>query len=128
MDADGIAELFEPVGRVTTKRMFGGLGVYLRGRIIAITFEDVIFMKTDAANRPLFVARGSRPFSYDKGTTTVQVTSYWALPDTAFDDQDELKLLAASSFAASERSGEKKPRKAVHAKPIAASGSARPKD
>jgi DNA transformation protein and related proteins len=103
MDATDIGELFAPLGRINLRRMFGGHGVYLNGRIFAIEANGMIWMKVDDANRPDFVARGSRPFTFEKKSGQVMATSYWALPDTAFDDPDELKVLAEGSLAAAAR-------------------------
>jgi DNA transformation protein and related proteins len=123
MDADGIREIFEPVGRVTLRRMFGGHGVYLDGLIFALESDGVLFLKTDETNRGLFESRGSRPFTYMKQGTEQLLTSYWSLPASAFDDSDELRELTRSSFAASQRALERKT-KPRPGKPIAASGSA----
>jgi DNA transformation protein and related proteins len=108
VDAEGIREIFEPVGRVTLRRMFGGHGVYLDGLIIALEFDGDMFMKTDDVNRGLYETRGSRPFSYIKQGAEQMITSYWSLPASAFDDADELRALTRSSLAASERAQERK--------------------
>jgi DNA transformation protein len=103
MDAEGIREIFEPFGAVSLKRMFGGHGIYRHGRIIAIEADGVIWMKTDAESREAFSAAGSRPFSYATGKGEVTIGSYWALPEAAFDDPDELRRWAALAEAAAER-------------------------
>jgi DNA transformation protein and related proteins len=124
MDAEGIREIFEPVGRVSLRRMFGGHGVYLDGLIIALESDGTVFLKTDAVNRDMFQRRGSRPFTYVKQGTEQMLTSYWSLPASAFDDLDELRELTLSSFEASIRAqaakAVPKPRKIT-----AASGSGR---
>jgi DNA transformation protein and related proteins len=103
MDADGIREIFEPVGRVTLRRMFGGHGVYLDGLIIAFEADGDIFMKTDDTNRCLFQQRGSRCFTYVKLGRDTPLPNYWSLPASAFDDAEELRELTRSSLAVSER-------------------------
>jgi DNA transformation protein and related proteins len=108
VDAEGLREVFEPVGRITLKRMFGGFGVYLDGLIVALEFDGDIFMKTDDVNRGLYESRGSRPFSYVKKGEEQMITSYWSLPASAFDNADELREMTRSSLAASERAMERK--------------------
>jgi DNA transformation protein and related proteins len=108
MDAEGLREVFEPVGRITLRRMFGGHGVYLDGLIIALEFDGDIFMKTDDMNRGLFQGRGSRQFTYIKLGQETPLPNYWSLPASAFDDAEELRELTRSSVAASQRALERK--------------------
>ena len=103
MNADGIRELFEPCGVVQLKRMFGGRGIYLRGRIIALEFEGTIWMKTDDQTRPAFEQAGSRAFTYSKKTGEVGVMSYFMLPEAAFEDPDILRDWVKLAEQASER-------------------------
>ena len=117
MDAEGIREIFEPLGPVQLKRMFGGHGIYRGGVIIAIEADGAIFLKTDAESRPRFEQAGSRPFTYPKAGGEATMTSYWALPETAFDDPDEMRRwgalaeAAAGRFAAAKAAGGKRSRK-----------------
>jgi DNA transformation protein and related proteins len=90
MNADQIRELFEPCGSVQLKRMFGGRGIYLNGKIIALEFEGLIWLKTDATTRPEFEKAKSRPFSYEKKSGEVGVMTYWLLPEEALDDSDAM--------------------------------------
>jgi DNA transformation protein and related proteins len=103
MNADGIRELFEPCGTVQLKRMFGGRGIYLSGRIIALEFDGMIWLKTDAATRPAFEQANSRPFTYEKKSGEVGVMSYWLLPEAAFDDPDVMREWVKLAEGASER-------------------------
>jgi DNA transformation protein and related proteins len=108
MDAEGIREVFEPVGRVQLRRMFGGHGIYLDGLIFALEFDGDIFMKTDDVNRGLFESRGCRQFTYIKLGQDTPLPNYWSLPASAFDDADELRELTRSSLAASQRATARK--------------------
>jgi DNA transformation protein len=131
MDAERIREVFEPVGRVQLRRMFGGHGIYMDGLIFALEADGVLFLKTDDVNRVLFESRGSRCFMYMKLGKEMPLPNYWSLPASAFDDPDELRELTRSSLAASQRAlarkatGKQKPAKKM-SKPTAASGSGRP--
>jgi DNA transformation protein and related proteins len=111
MNAEAIREIFEPVGEVHLRRMFGGHGVYLDGLIFALEADGVLFLKTDDENRGVFEARGSMPFTYARIGQQVALTSYWSLPASAFDDGDELLELTRSSIAASQRAVGRKARK-----------------
>ena len=87
MDHAVVEEMFETVGPVTIKRMFGGLGIYARGVIIAIETDGEIFLKADATSAPQFEAAGARQWRYD-GKGKPVFMPYWSIPDDAFDDPE----------------------------------------
>jgi DNA transformation protein len=90
MDAGSIHDVFGPVGKIQLKRLFGGHGIYLEGRIIAIEADGMIWLKMDAISRADFENAGSRPFTYAK-KGKVTALSYWLMPESAFEDQDTLR-------------------------------------
>lgn len=107
-----LLEQLSPLGDVSARRMFSGLGLYLNGRIFALMFEDAIYFKTDDTSRPEFEAAGLRPFSYDRADRTVTVTSYYEPPAGAIDNPELLCGWARQAIeAASRGAGKKKPRK-----------------
>ena len=90
MDAESIQELFQAVGPVTIKRMFGGKGIYVDGMIIAIELRDELMIKGDADSAALYAAAGSRQWTYSHRTSKKPVSMpYWTMPEEAFDDPDE---------------------------------------
>jgi DNA transformation protein and related proteins len=111
LDADAIRELFEPFGQVGLRRMFGGKGIYADGLIFGIETGGTIFLKADDVNRPGLEAAGSRIFTFAKKDGTATLTSYWSMPDTCFDDEEELKAQSQAALAAARRSAAAKPRK-----------------
>ena len=50
------------VGILTSRRMFGGVGIYIDGTFCAIIAEDTLYLKTGLTNRRDFEAVGMRPF------------------------------------------------------------------
>jgi len=38
-------------GNVTSKKMFGGYGLYYRGKIFALIIEEILYFKVDASNK-----------------------------------------------------------------------------
>ena len=86
-------DLFSGLGGVAARRMFGGAGLYASGVMFGLFFDEVIYLKTDAALQADLAAAGARPWIYTprtgpKAGIAVE-TSYWSLPDTACDDPDE---------------------------------------
>ena len=89
MDNAAIEEMFETLGPVTIKRMFGGKGVYIEGRIVALEVGGDILLKADGESAPHFEAAGCRQWTYDGKGKPVKMP-YWSIPDAAFDDPDEM--------------------------------------
>ena len=91
--------------------MFGGHGVYADGVCFAIEQAGEVFLKIDDESRPRFAAAGSTPFVYSaKGQE--RPTSFWRLPESAYDDEAELKRWAALGLEAARRAAARKAPKA----------------
>jgi DNA transformation protein and related proteins len=92
-----IVEQLEGAGAITTKRMFGGVGIYAGDLFFALLSRDVLYLKVDDSNRPDFEAAGSGPFSpYGPGGETMQ---YYEVPAEVLEDADELCRWAARAMA-----------------------------
>ena len=85
-----VLDLFAPLGRLRTGRMFSGTAIYVEDDVMfATVLADTVWMKSDDNTRALFEQAGSRPFSYDRKTGTRRVTSLMSLPESAMDDPEE---------------------------------------
>jgi len=84
-----VAELFEPLGPVSIRRMFGGAGVYAHDVMFALLADDSIYLKVDDALKDELVAEGSEPFRFEKKDGSIAEMKYFRLPDTAADDSEE---------------------------------------
>jgi DNA transformation protein len=105
-----------PLGQVSLRRMFGGEGLFLDGRMIGILQDDVLYLKVDARNRPDFEATGSEPFTYERMGQDVAL-SFWRLPDEIIEDGDALRAWALKSKAAADATGQvKTPKRKIAAK------------
>jgi DNA transformation protein len=102
MDAEGLKALFEPIGAVTVKRMFGGHGVYADGLCFAIQSQGEVYLKSDAESEKLYADAGSAPFIY-VARGKPMATSYWRLVASAYDDTDELKRWSVLAIEAARR-------------------------
>lgn len=89
MDNTAIEEMFETLGPVTIKRMFGGKGVYFEGIIFALEVDGEILLKGDDRTGPTLEAAGSRRWAYDGKGKPVKMP-YWSIPEEAYDDPDEM--------------------------------------
>lgn len=104
-----LLELFEPVGTVTLRRMFGGAGLFHQGLMFALVIGETIYMKVDDINRSAYEDAGCEPFTYDTSRGTRGVMSYFSLPEVIYDDQAEAAEWARGSIDAAFRADAARP-------------------
>ncbi|AIC27513.1 MULTISPECIES: TfoX/Sxy family protein [Rhizobium] len=88
MDNAGIEEMFQGLGPVTIKRMFGGKGIYHLGRIVAVEVRDEMLLKADETSAPEFAAAGATQWAYEGKKGKPVKMPYWSIPEEAYDDPD----------------------------------------
>jgi DNA transformation protein len=93
-----VLEQLEPAGPITTKRMFGGVGLYAGDRFFALIAADVLYMKTDAAGRGALETAGARPFAPYPGRGRGK-TQYHSVPAAILEDDDALVAWARKAIA-----------------------------
>jgi DNA transformation protein and related proteins len=102
VSSDYLQYVLEQLGglaHVTSRRMFGGIGLYCDEVFFGLISDDTLFFKVDDTNRPDYVARGMaafRPFA-DRPD---QSMSYFEVPADALEDRDELTTWARKSLLA----------------------------
>lgn len=107
---DHVLDLLAPLGAPSSRAMFGGYGVYLDGRIVAIVVDDELYLKSDDATLPTFVARGMEPFAYE-AQGRLAVMQYYRVGAEVLEQPGALLELARLSQAASARAAAKKQRR-----------------
>ena len=106
MDPDDIQDLFRAVGPVDIRRMFGGKGIYVDGRIIAVELRGELLLKGDAEAGPLYEEAGGRHWRYTHNKSGKEVAMpYWTMPESALDDPDEAEKWVKIAVGAATRSG-----------------------
>lgn len=114
------ADLFG--GAIQTKRMFGGFGMYMGGKIAGIIVQDRIYLKTDEESRAAFLAEKCKPFTYKKRTGKGISLRYYAIPERLYDDPDDFAEWVARAERISDAAPKKKKAtKASRARPAAKS-------
>ena len=103
MDDERIKELFEGLGPVTIRKMFGGKGVYHNGLIIGVEIRNEVLLKADSVSAPDFEAAGANRWAYDGKGRPVHMP-YWSIPESAVDDAEELGVWARKAYEAALRS------------------------
>jgi DNA transformation protein len=101
--AEFLCEQLAPLGRITTRRMFGKTGVFCDGVMLAMVNANTLYLRVDDGNRDLFEeARSSPSLNYAKKGALIDL-SFWRMPDRLFDEPDELLKWARAVLAAARR-------------------------
>jgi DNA transformation protein len=115
---DNLHEVFEGLGRIQAKRMFGGHGIYHDGRMFALVTHDTLYLKADAESAAFFDALELPAFSYEREGKTTRL-SYRQAPDDVFEDRGAATLWGRRAFEAALRSGTAPKRKKAASKKTA---------
>ncbi|MEM6461384.1 MAG: TfoX/Sxy family protein [Pseudomonadota bacterium] len=102
MDNEAIHDMFEGLGTVTIKRMFGGKGIYHKGRILAVEVDGEILLKADGESAGKFAQAGAAQWVYSGKKSPVKMP-YWSVPNDALDDPDEMKKWVLLAYEAALR-------------------------
>jgi len=85
------ADLFAPMGGITTRKMFGGICLYHDGIVFALmSSEGRLYLKAKGAVAEDLQATGAKQFHN---------MPYWSVPEAALDDPDEACTLARETLA-----------------------------
>jgi DNA transformation protein len=101
-------ELFEPLGGVSNRRMFGGVGFFKSGLMFGLIAFDEIYLKADKSDEPAFLEAGSEPFVYEGKGKPMQM-GYWKLPEHLHEDEDERRRWVEAAFETAIRADNAKP-------------------
>jgi len=77
-------ELLASLGPCKAVRMFGGYGISIDGMNVAIIAWDTLYLKTNPATEPQWLAAGGKPFVYEAKGKPMKL-NYHTPPDEALD-------------------------------------------
>lgn len=86
-------KLFEQFGRVKSRSMFGGFGIFVDEAMFALVVNDALHIRSDDSTVEQFKTAGYQPYVYKKRGFPV-VTKYYALPDELWNNTDQILALA----------------------------------
>ncbi len=93
-----VIDQLKSAGRVTERRMFGGVGLYLDGLFFALIDDDTLYFKTDDSNRVRYEKADSRPFCPDPREPG-KTMAYWQVPAEVLENADDLAAWAHEAAA-----------------------------
>jgi DNA transformation protein and related proteins len=103
-----LIEQLSPLGKITTRRLFGGNSLYCDGIVFALVAHDTLYLKADDHTRSEFEASGLEvfhPFGDEKASM-----SYYQAPAELFEDTEALRRWGGAAVAAGRRANGKKTR------------------
>ena len=107
-----LLELFEPMGAVEAKAMFGGFGIYRKGIMFGLVAKDCLYLKTDDENRQDYESKALPPFTYDRKGKKLSM-SYYQAPPEVMDSSEELCQWGERAYQAALRADKIKKRKKI---------------
>ena len=104
-------ELLSPLGRTSSRRMFGGRALYIDDLCMALIFGDALYLKVNDDSRALFERAGCKPFIYETKDGDHQSLNYYTAPEEAMESPAEMIPWARRALAAAVAARAKAPKK-----------------
>ena len=105
-----VLEQLDRAGRITSRRMFGAVGLYCEGLFFGVIGDDTLYFKVNDDTRADYESRGMKPFCPYPDKPEVSM-SYYTVPVDVLDDAETLTAWARRSVAAAAAAPKKKARK-----------------
>jgi len=107
-----ILDQLRELGDVSSRRMFGGAGLYSDEFFFGLISDDTLYLRVDDSNRADYTARGAGPFRPYADRPQLSM-SYYEAPAEVLEDVRQLAEWARRSVAVAQRAPppkEKQPR------------------
>ncbi len=108
-----VLEQLSDVRAVTTRRMFGGVGVYSEDAFFGLIDNDTLYFKVNDDTRPAFVEAGMGPFRPFPDEPDKSMNGYYSVPVSALEDKDELAKWAARAIGVAVSAKSRRPARAA---------------
>lgn len=121
---DFVLDQLSTLKSITSRRMFGGIGLYRGDTFFAIIDDGRLYFVTDETTRSAFEERGMRPFQYAPGKF---IRTYYEVPVDVLEDDGALSDWARVAVDAQGRRKAKPERSGVHTSKTSRKGAVRPR-
>ena len=105
--ANYVAEQLAPLGRISSRAIFGGVGVFIDDRLLAIVMGEKLYLHTDKSNLDDYVARGMQQFKPFPNAFDL-TTDHHEVPSDIVNDAEQLKLWGERALVAAVESARAK--------------------
>lgn len=97
--ANYVEEQLAFLGRISTKSIFGGIGIFVDERLLGIVMDDKLYLHTDTSNLPAYRQRGMPQFKPYPNAFDL-TTDHHQVPAEIVDDPVQLKVWGEQALAA----------------------------
>ncbi len=98
-----LREVLAPLGRITTRRMFGATGIFCDGLMFGIVSDETLYFRVDDGNRTTFREAAAAPaLSYERKGRIIDLP-FWPAPERLLDEPDELAAWGRAALGAARR-------------------------
>jgi DNA transformation protein and related proteins len=97
-----VLEQLREAGDIQSRRMFGGVGLYLGEVFFALIADDTLYLRVDEDSRPEYTARDMRPFK-PYANRALLSSRYYEVPADVLEDSSQLGTWARRALAAATR-------------------------
>jgi DNA transformation protein len=97
--ASYVEEQLAFLGRISTKSIFGGIGIFIDERLLGIVMDDKVYLHTDASNLRAYQERGMPQFKPYPNAFDL-TTDHHQVPPEIVDDAALLKQWGEQALAA----------------------------
>jgi DNA transformation protein and related proteins len=97
--ASYVEEQLAFLGRISTKSIFGGIGIFVDERLLGIVMDDKLYLHTDASNLQAYQQRGMPQFKPYPNAFDL-TTDHHQVPPEIVDDPAQLKRWGEEALAA----------------------------
>ncbi len=108
-----ILERLEVAGEITSRSMFGGVGIYCDGFFFALIADDTLYFKVDDSNRSDFESQGMGPFMPFKDSSNkedMRAMQYYEAPADILEDDALLRNWGQKALSVAQAAKRKKKR------------------
>jgi len=102
-----VIEQLERFSSITSKSMFGGVGLYSDEYFFALIADDRLYFKVDETNQPDFEAASMEPFRPYNDERSMK---YWEVPVEVLEDIDQLPVWTKKAVSVAQNAKRKKKR------------------
>jgi len=96
---DFVLEQLSGLGAVSSRRMFGAVGLYSDGRFFGLIDDDTLYLKVNDRTRGDYVSRNMPPFRPYKDRPELSM-SYYQAPVDVIEDAEQLTIWARAAVHA----------------------------
>ena len=106
-----VVDLLGQFSEVSSRKMFGGYGIFHAGLMFALIADNELFLKADKQSVHFFENSDCPPFSYSRAGGKEYKMSYYRVPEAFFEDPEQTQLWSKRAQDAALRAPRKKQNK-----------------